>query len=219
MLPPMASLDDRLPPLVEMTAGQSTGGCLSLSLSRMARAWSCLTEMWCWQMQRTPSSRWRRGRRLVQPRQQPPRLGSRPAHHRRRPRGHLWQVRQGVHSLIPANLAVAKPSPHLTELALVSVRQLMQIEKAQIMKDPHTRESRGFGFVTFENSEDAAAAMAALNATTLDDRTITVEKVSRLAIRHIVASSHCQRHIVDIHALLPSCKARRGRARTRECYF
>jgi len=45
------------------------------------------------------------------------------------------------------------------------------------MKDPHTRESRGFGFVTFEEAEDADAAMAALNATTLDDRTISVEKV------------------------------------------
>ena len=45
------------------------------------------------------------------------------------------------------------------------------------MKDPHTRESRGFGFVTFERVEDAEAALAALNATTLDDRTITVEKV------------------------------------------
>jgi len=53
----------------------------------------------------------------------------------------------------------------------------VQIEKAQIMKDPHTRESRGFGFVTFEEAVDADAAMAALNATTLDDRTISVEKV------------------------------------------
>lgn len=47
------------------------------------------------------------------------------------------------------------------------------------MRDPHTRESRGFGFVNFENVEDANAAMEALNATTLDDRTIGVAKARR----------------------------------------
>jgi len=54
-----------------------------------------------------------------------------------------------------------------------------KIEKAQIMRDPHTRDSRGFGFVNFELAEDAEAAMEALNATTLDDRTIGVSKARR----------------------------------------
>lgn len=52
------------------------------------------------------------------------------------------------------------------------------------MRDPHTKDSRGFGFVTFDVNEDADAAMKALNNTTLDERTITVEKVRRSVPKH-----------------------------------
>ena len=45
------------------------------------------------------------------------------------------------------------------------------------MYDPHTRESRGFGFVTMESMEEADAAITALNATDLMGKTMTVEKV------------------------------------------
>jgi RNA recognition motif-containing protein len=45
------------------------------------------------------------------------------------------------------------------------------------MYDPHTRESRGFGFVTMETSEEADAAITALNATDLMGKTLNVEKV------------------------------------------
>jgi RNA recognition motif-containing protein len=45
------------------------------------------------------------------------------------------------------------------------------------MYDPHTRESRGFGFVTMETGEEAEAAITALNATDLMGKTMTVEKV------------------------------------------
>ena len=45
------------------------------------------------------------------------------------------------------------------------------------MYDPHTRESRGFGFVTMESVEEAEAAVTALNATDLMGKTMTVEKV------------------------------------------
>ena len=45
------------------------------------------------------------------------------------------------------------------------------------MYDPHTRESRGFGFVTMESSEEADAAIAALNATDLMGKVMNVEKV------------------------------------------
>lgn len=55
------------------------------------------------------------------------------------------------------------------------------------MRDPHTKDSRGFAFVTMENGDEADAAVAALNATELLGRTMNVEK------------------------------ARRGRARTRTC--
>lgn len=51
------------------------------------------------------------------------------------------------------------------------------------MYDPHTRESRGFGFVTMESSEEADAAITALNATDFMGKTVTVEKVMSSAIK------------------------------------
>jgi transformer-2 protein len=53
----------------------------------------------------------------------------------------------------------------------------LQVKKAQVMYDPHTRDSRGFGFVTMETAEEADAAITALNATDLMGKTMTVEKV------------------------------------------
>lgn len=51
------------------------------------------------------------------------------------------------------------------------------MQKVQIMHDPHTRESRGFGFVTMETPEEADAAITALNATEFFGKTLNVEKV------------------------------------------
>lgn len=45
------------------------------------------------------------------------------------------------------------------------------------MYDPHTRESRGFGFVTMETGEEADAAITALNSTDLMGKVMNVEKV------------------------------------------
>lgn len=45
------------------------------------------------------------------------------------------------------------------------------------MYDPHSRESRGFGFVTMESPEEAEAAIAALNATEMAGKIMTVERV------------------------------------------
>ena len=56
----------------------------------------------------------------------------------------------------------------------------MQVKKASVMYDPHTRESRGFGFVTMESSEEADAAITALNATELMGKVMNVEKVIRV---------------------------------------
>ncbi|OCH92977.1 hypothetical protein OBBRIDRAFT_725766, partial [Obba rivulosa] len=69
-----------------------------------------------------------------------------------------------------------------------------RVQKAQVMYDPHTRESRGFGFVTMETAEEADAAITALNATELMGKTMTVEKVCAAV------------HVCEC--------ARRGRART-----
>jgi len=58
-----------------------------------------------------------------------------------------------------------------------------RVKKAQVMYDPHTRESRGFGFVTMESVEEADAAITALNATDLMGKTMTVERARRARAR------------------------------------
>ncbi len=45
------------------------------------------------------------------------------------------------------------------------------------MYDPHTRESRGFGFVTMDKPEDAEACITNLNGTDLKGRNLSIEKV------------------------------------------
>ncbi|KAF4573672.1 hypothetical protein EYR36_008190 [Pleurotus pulmonarius] len=54
-----------------------------------------------------------------------------------------------------------------------------RVQKASVMYDPHTRESRGFGFVTMETAEEADAAITALNATELMGKVMNVEKARR----------------------------------------
>ncbi|KAG8905389.1 hypothetical protein FRB99_009002 [Tulasnella sp. 403] len=54
-----------------------------------------------------------------------------------------------------------------------------KVAKAAVMYDPHTRESRGFGFVTMETPTDAEACVNGLSGTDLKGRTITVEKARR----------------------------------------
>ncbi|KAF9495634.1 RNA-binding domain-containing protein [Pleurotus eryngii] len=58
-----------------------------------------------------------------------------------------------------------------------------RVQKASVMYDPHTRESRGFGFVTMETAEEADAAITALNATDLMGKVMNVEKVSLPSLR------------------------------------
>ncbi|THU92714.1 hypothetical protein K435DRAFT_671690, partial [Dendrothele bispora CBS 962.96] len=52
-----------------------------------------------------------------------------------------------------------------------------RVQKVSVVYDPHTRESRGFAFVTMETPEEADAAVTALNATDLMGRVLTVTKV------------------------------------------
>ena len=49
------------------------------------------------------------------------------------------------------------------------------ISEAVVISDRDTGRSRGFGFVTFEEDEAADKAVAALNGTELDGRTIRVD--------------------------------------------
>jgi len=50
-----------------------------------------------------------------------------------------------------------------------------EISEAVVISDRDTGRSRGFGFVTFEDDEAADKAIAALNGTELDGRTIRVD--------------------------------------------
>ena len=50
------------------------------------------------------------------------------------------------------------------------------VESARIITDKFTRQSRGFGFVEMSSSEEAQAAISAVNGTQMDGRTLTVNE-------------------------------------------
>jgi len=50
------------------------------------------------------------------------------------------------------------------------------VEDVRIVKDRETGRSKGFGFVTFDNSESATEARDRLNQTQLDGRMIKVDE-------------------------------------------
>ncbi|KAF8975085.1 hypothetical protein BGZ46_009441 [Entomortierella lignicola] len=58
-----------------------------------------------------------------------------------------------------------------------------KVEKVQIMYDPHSRESRGFAFVTMVRAEDADAAMQVLSGFELHGRAMSVKLAKRARAR------------------------------------
>jgi hypothetical protein len=53
------------------------------------------------------------------------------------------------------------------------------VEGCSIMKDPHTQESRGFGFVKMVTAEEADAAKEGLQGENIEGRTLSIEKARR----------------------------------------
>jgi RNA recognition motif-containing protein len=53
--------------------------------------------------------------------------------------------------------------------------QFGQVSSAKIVKDRETGRSKGFGFVEMPNDDEGNRAIAALNETELDGRTIVVK--------------------------------------------
>lgn len=79
-----------------------------------------------------------------------------------------------------SNLFVTGIHPRLTE---DEVRRLFEkygdVETCSIMRDPHTRESRGFGFVKMVTGEQADAAKSGLQGEVYEGRTLSIEKARR----------------------------------------
>ncbi|XP_061694299.1 cold inducible RNA binding protein a [Syngnathoides biaculeatus] len=53
------------------------------------------------------------------------------------------------------------------------------IEKVDVIRDKETGRSRGFGFVKYENVDDAKDALEAMNGKTLDGRSIRVDEAGK----------------------------------------
>lgn len=78
------------------------------------------------------------------------------------------------------NLFVTGIHPRLTEGDVARLfEKYGEVEKCNIMRDPHTRESRGFGFVNFVNSQQADAAKEGLQGEVYEGRTLSIEKARR----------------------------------------
>ncbi|KAI5789273.1 hypothetical protein FPQ18DRAFT_367974 [Pyronema domesticum] len=78
------------------------------------------------------------------------------------------------------NLFVTGIHPRLTEDDVMRLfAKYGEVEKCQIMLDPHTKESRGFGFVKMSTLEQADGAKEGLQGETFEGRTLSIEKARR----------------------------------------
>lgn len=79
-----------------------------------------------------------------------------------------------------SNLFVTGIHPRLTESEVTRLfEKYGEVEKCQIMRDPHTKESRGFGFVKMVTSGQADAAKEGLQGEQIESRTLSIEKARR----------------------------------------
>ncbi|KAB8349825.1 hypothetical protein FH972_023838 [Carpinus fangiana] len=78
------------------------------------------------------------------------------------------------------NLFVTGIHPKLTEADITDLfKDYGEVERTNIMRDPHTKDSRGFGFVNMASRDDADKAKEALQGTVLEGRTLSIEKARR----------------------------------------
>jgi len=79
-----------------------------------------------------------------------------------------------------SNLFVTGIHPRLTEAEIAKMfEKYGDVEKCQIMRDPHSKESRGFGFVKMVTSDQAEAAREGLQGEVVEGRTLSIEKARR----------------------------------------
>ncbi|KAI9771874.1 MAG: hypothetical protein M1840_001644 [Geoglossum simile] len=79
-----------------------------------------------------------------------------------------------------SNLFVTGIHPRLSELEVTRLfEKYGDVEKCAIMLDPHTKESRGFGFVKMVTAEQADAAKEGLQGEVFEGRTLSIEKARR----------------------------------------
>lgn len=79
-----------------------------------------------------------------------------------------------------SNLFVTGLPQHLSEAEVSRMfEKYGDVENCSIMKDPHTQESRGFGFVKMVTPEQADAAREGLQGENIGGRTLSIEKARR----------------------------------------
>lgn len=79
-----------------------------------------------------------------------------------------------------SNLFVTGIHPRLTEEDVSALfSKYGEVEKCDIMRDPHSKESRGFGFVSMVDTSAADAAKEGLQGEVHEGRTLSIEKARR----------------------------------------
>jgi transformer-2 protein len=90
------------------------------------------------------------------------------------------------------NVYIANLSPETKESELKDLfGKHGSIKDVRIVRDPFTKESRGFGFVTFENSDNATEAVKEINDTEVNGRKIRAEKARRSKPHQPTPGSYC----------------------------
>jgi transformer-2 protein len=78
------------------------------------------------------------------------------------------------------NLFVTGIHPRLSEAEVTQLfEKYGEVEKCNIMRDPHSGDSRGFGFVKMVTAEAADGARDGLQGMMHEGRTLSIEKARR----------------------------------------